>query len=211
MDANRFDALTRALSAATRSRRGALAAALGGSLGLLGLAHPDSATAGGACKPACSECQTCQKGKCHKTKHGKKCKRGHCRPLPDGTVCASGNCRAGSCSTCANGVKNGTETDVDCGGVCARCANARTCSSRNDCAGALCTGGKCKECVVNTECGTDGNGECVCLQPEDVGPYVCTTNVYTGPFTSCAPCGPGTFCYISKPTEIYCYSKLCGA
>ena len=58
MDADRFDSLARSLTAAG-SRRRALAAALSGALGLLGLAHPDDVAAAksGKCKPKCGECK----------------------------------------------------------------------------------------------------------------------------------------------------------
>jgi len=88
MDGSSFDTLTRSLRTA-RSRRGALATLLGGTLGLRGLAHPDNSAAGGTCKPACPECKQCQKGK-----HGKK---GKCKPKREGTACAGGTCQAGVC------------------------------------------------------------------------------------------------------------------
>ncbi len=40
---------------------------------------------------------------------------------------------------CANGVKDGTETDVDCGGSgCSKCANGKTCTLASDCASGNC-------------------------------------------------------------------------
>ena len=100
MDADRFDSLSRSL-AITGSRRLALTAALGGALGLLGLTHPDDATAGGKCKPTCNECQTCTKGPCTKTPHGKKCKKDTCQAKGDGAGCSVGTCQSGSCVTAA--------------------------------------------------------------------------------------------------------------
>jgi hypothetical protein len=70
MDPLRFDSLSREL---TRSRRGALAAVVGGTLGLLGLAETTAKRKKGKgkkkpkqCKPACDVCkiQTCAKGHC---------------------------------------------------------------------------------------------------------------------------------------------------
>jgi len=50
----------------------------------------------------------------------------------------------GGTSTCSDGVKNGSETDVDCGGgTCAACANGRSCSVATDCTSGTCTGGVC--------------------------------------------------------------------
>jgi hypothetical protein len=47
--------------------------------------------------------------------------------------------------TCADGVKNGGETDVDCGGpTCSDCSTGRTCSVNADCASNICTGGVCQ-------------------------------------------------------------------
>src|SRR5215216_6012250 len=88
MDSARFDTLARSLTAAG-SRRCALALALSGALGLLGLAHPGAASAGRKCKPKCDECETCKKGK-----HGKK---GRCRPKANSTACSVGTCQSGGC------------------------------------------------------------------------------------------------------------------
>ena len=44
---------------------------------------------------------------------------------------------------CTDGVKNGTETDVDCGGGCAPCATGKGCDGGSDCASGLCSGGVC--------------------------------------------------------------------
>jgi hypothetical protein len=64
--------------------------------------------------------------------------------------CASGLCSlvqtcpggipCGQCNTpsCADQKKNGTETDVDCGGNCLGCAAGRACISNGDCASGLC-------------------------------------------------------------------------
>src|SRR3712207_6990775 len=32
--------------------------------------------------------------------------------------------------TCSDGAKNGSESDIDCGGSCPRCANTKTCKDR---------------------------------------------------------------------------------
>jgi hypothetical protein len=77
--------------------------------------------------------------------------------------------------TCRDGVKNGDETDVDCGGSCTRCADARACAQDLDCISAICRAGAC---VVHS-CG-DGvkNGD--------------ESDVDCG--GSCAPCKAGDFC-----------------
>jgi hypothetical protein len=53
-------------------------------------------------------------------------------------------------ATCSNGVKDGAETDVDCGGLaCAACAFGASCVIPSDCAMGPCTGSKC---VVAKSC-----------------------------------------------------------
>ncbi len=48
-------------------------------------------------------------------------------------------------STCSNGVKDGLETDVDCGGAtCTQCQNGEVCVDDQDCLSSLCTAGVCQ-------------------------------------------------------------------
>jgi hypothetical protein len=47
--------------------------------------------------------------------------------------------------TCADGVKNGSETDIDCGGpACVACTTGKACGVNEDCASNICTGGVCQ-------------------------------------------------------------------
>src|SRR5689334_7392503 len=52
--------------------------------------------------------------------------------------------------SCSDGTRNGSETDVDCGGACAPCALGGACSADADCA----AGGICdpQECRVARSC-----------------------------------------------------------
>jgi hypothetical protein len=50
---------------------------------------------------------------------------------------------------CANGVKDGDETDADCGGRCPRCANGKRCGASTDCASGLCS---INACVAAASC-----------------------------------------------------------
>jgi hypothetical protein len=80
------------------------------------------------------------------------------RPLP-------GLPQPGSCS---NGVKDGNETDVDCGGSCAACANGRACLANADCQSARCVNGVCQaqtgSVSASLSVSTDwGSGYCVTL------------------------------------------------
>jgi hypothetical protein len=62
-----------------------------------------------------------------------------------GTACTSRVCKAGSCrpALCNDGVKNGLETDVDCGGSCGPCAPGKQCGGNADCAAGPCNSGVC--------------------------------------------------------------------
>lgn len=63
-----------------------------------------------------------------------------------GTDCQSNNCDIGKTDkcvamntpTCADGVKNQDETDVDCGGACPACNLGQTCDKNSDCANGVC-------------------------------------------------------------------------
>lgn len=72
---------------------------------------------------------------------------------PECTVagdCSSGICISGKCgaASCTDGVKNGAETDVDCGGSCAtKCDTTGTCSVASDCKAAACM-------YINSDLGT---------------------------------------------------------
>jgi hypothetical protein len=72
---------------------------------------------------------------------------------------------------CKDKVKNGQETDVDCGGTCSPCAKGKLCGGNADCAtgfcgmGYLCADAACGNGVQDgTETGTDCGGGCAaCL------------------------------------------------
>ncbi len=62
--------------------------------------------------------------------------------------CATGLCLEGTCRpvTPADGMKNGDETDVDCGGTAApACADDKACKVTSDCVSGVCTGGICQK------------------------------------------------------------------
>ncbi|APR78070.1 Endoglucanase [Minicystis rosea] len=71
---------------------------------------------------------------------------GSCVPCVSDAQCPSGICTAHVCRplSCGNGVKDGTETDVDCGGPdCGPCAIGKQCANNGDCAGEACRTGVC--------------------------------------------------------------------
>ena len=80
---------------------------------------------------------------------------------------AGGSGGGGAAAGCANGEKDGSEADVDCGGTCPACDDGAACQFPNDCAshvcaGATCQAATCDDGVVNAaETGLDcGGGAC---------------------------------------------------
>ena len=67
--------------------------------------------------------------------------------------------------TCADGVQNGLETDVDCGGdACPPCQLGRACNDGADCVSGTCTGGHCAPTSIMCEpvmAGSPSCGDCV--------------------------------------------------
>lgn len=77
-----------------------------------------------------------------------------------GEKCIGGFCYALECS---NGLKDGLETDVDCGGDCAPCEAGKGCTDNADCMSDLCSNGKlCAQptCSDNTKNGTESDIDC---------------------------------------------------
>lgn len=75
---------------------------------------------------------------------------------------------------CANGVRDGDETDVDCGGACATCTDGAGCAIGDDCesgvcASAVCQAPTCSDGVRNGgETGVDCGGACAAC------PFACS-------------------------------------
>jgi len=115
--------------------------------------------------------------------------------------------------TCADGIKNGNETDMDCGGgTCPPCATGKQCLVGTDCVSGNCSGGVCvallangSACSSGSQCSSSfcvsgvccnsscpsGGGACSpsCTQPGSVG--TCT---FPSAATICAAptCSGGT-------------------
>ena len=61
-----------------------------------------------------------------------------------GTTCDGAGLCVGAAATCSDGIKNGAETGVDCGGgTCPACGIGSTCSTSADCTSTNCVGGVC--------------------------------------------------------------------
>ncbi len=82
-----------------------------------------------------------------------------------GKVCTfSGDCQSNFCNpsshvcatpTCFDGVKDGDESDVDCGSLCPnKCQNGKYCSVSSDCSSDTCRGGQC-----TTSSSSSGNSQ----------------------------------------------------
>lgn len=70
----------------------------------------------------------------------------NCSAIP-GAVCDVPN---GVCISCTDGVKNGDETDIDCGGNCStKCAGGKACKKGGDCENGICEAGTCSSVKVD--------------------------------------------------------------
>ena len=173
MDADRFDALLRSLTQSpSASRRGMGRFVIGLTLGGFGLAQPAMAARSGKCKPACGECEACDKGKCERKNGKKRCKKGKCKAKVNGTGCAGGSCQNGSCIPTppfCTGKNSCDETDVRCesGGAacfcfvtvsgepfCGRVESSGSCTATSCPSGQACIvkGGRCGGVPGSTQC-----------------------------------------------------------
>lgn len=78
-----------------------------------------------------------------------------------GNACAAGQvCLSGACQTpasCNDGIKNGSETSVDCGGSqCAACPTGQACHVNGDCLSGNCVSGVCQDKLLLSEIQTRG-------------------------------------------------------
>ena len=70
--------------------------------------------------------------------------------------CVSNYCKNEVCTapSCKDGDKNGDESDIDCGGMCPKCATLKSCTQPNDCSGGACSEGVCGVLVIVAPNGT---------------------------------------------------------
>jgi hypothetical protein len=129
------------------------------------------------------------------------------------------------CRGCGDGVQNGSETDVDCGGgTCSRCAGGESCSVNSDCQTNLCAGGVCattatcsdgaqNQTETDIDCGgTSGCPTCpnldACSGGSDCTIGICGTNLLCGREDGGA-CGTGTQCQSGVCTAGVCQPPSC--
>ncbi len=115
---------------------------------------------------------------------------GFCVECLDSSQCMSGICYKNACATpeCSDMVKNGLETDIDCGGPqCAACAPGSVCVSNPDCKSQVCETGVCAAptCTDGVQNGQETYADC------------------GGP--DCLPCAAGLPCNAG----LDCTSKVC--
>ncbi|MCL2778335.1 MAG: hypothetical protein FWD73_10050 [Polyangiaceae bacterium] len=108
-------------------------------------------------------------------------------PCEDGTACeqnsdcVSQHCNKAQCvaASCTDGVKDGDETDVDCGGSCSPCAMSQKCATNADCSDGVCVDMQCAAPTADDEvqngnetdvdCGSSGDGTDTHAPACDVG------------------------------------------
>jgi hypothetical protein len=101
---------------------------------------------------------------------GEKCFGGFCdgqgscvQCLEDAHCDANERCYHGACSSCSNGVQDGDETSIDCGGErCGQCLG-KTCAENTSCASGFCVDNVCcgKSCAICFRCDLPGaEGTC---------------------------------------------------
>lgn len=91
-------------------------------------------------------------------------------------VCQSNTCVTRP--TCTDGIKNGTESDVDCGGSCTPCANGLRCNSGTDCQSKVCVSGTCRvpACNDGVKNGSETDVDCGGTCPKCANGRNCSTN-----------------------------------
>jgi len=125
---------------------------------------------------------------------------GSCVECLSGSDCPSGICSQGNCiqPSCADTVKNGAETDVDCGGPdCTKCSDSKSCSFASDCQSGVCTGGICRTptCTDGVKNGSETAADCG---------GICSTKCSTG-----LACSTSSDCVSGNCTAGICTVNLC--
>jgi len=112
-------------------------------------------------------------------------------PCAQQSQCCSSNCTSGTCvATCTDGIQNGNETDVDCGGgTCPPCYRTDGCIQNADCAATLhCVAAHCDCEPGRLDCdgsfpngceidGTSDNNNCSSCGAMCVNPTTCVNGV----------------------------------
>jgi hypothetical protein len=113
----------------------------------------------------------------------------------NGSQCCSLNCSAGQCQpSCSNGIQDGSETDIDCGGTCPACGLGQGCASDSNCvATTVCAAGQCVCAPGKANCNVNPADGCEITTASDVG--------------NCGGCG--LVCSLQNANE-NCVAGQCG-
>jgi len=97
-----------------------------------------------------------------------------CVDCVDNAQCTGGYCHNNVCAKCDDGMKNGDETDTDCGGMnCPACVDGKLCMAGTDCANTFCVDNRCCADACEGECqacnipGSEGTCDLVPQYGED--------------------------------------------
>jgi hypothetical protein len=120
--------------------------------------------ASGVCSPGNRTCQspTCADGVKNSNETDVDCGGGGCPTCANGRRCVTAaDCSSGICPSathtcsapgCSDGLRNGSETDIDCGGpTCPACAIGKSCAAHRDCAQSVCRSGSCQQAASCAE------------------------------------------------------------
>jgi len=119
--------------------------------------------------------------------------------------------------TCIDGIQNGNETDVDCGGgTCPACAVGKHCAAGSDCVSGICSGGVCQaaSCSDGIKDGNETDVDCgggTCLACA-VGKHCalgtdCVSGVCSGGVCQAASCSDGV--KNGNETDVDCGGGTC--
>lgn len=115
--------------------------------------------------------------------------------------------------TATDHVKNGTETDIDCGGAgdIARCADGKTCKEGPDCESAVCTGGTCKPPTA-TDSVKNGDESDVDCGGTSTGAPKCVVGNACKAHADCATdgCGYDGKCAVARSCTAHLGGDTCG-
>ena len=151
-------------------------------------------------------------------------------------ACVANTCRA---PTCVDGITNGNESDIDCGGSCGKCGNGQGCGNVADCVSGICSAGICQIMTCSDgmldgdETDVDCGGSCAkcvnnknCSVAADCASGICTGHVCHAPSCSdsiknqnetdidcgglCSQCALGKTCLVNPDcTTGYCSGGVC--
>ncbi|MCA9604116.1 MAG: hypothetical protein KC619_00890 [Myxococcales bacterium] len=180
----------------------------------------------GVCSHSMCDAPSCTDGVRNGDETDVDCGGGTCPACPGGGDCVrridceSRIClhESGTCAepTCTDGIRNGAETDVDCGGpVCPACDDGERCGTEVDCtsgvcASRICLGPSCSDGVLNgDEVDVDCGGSCPPCDPGSpcVGDVDCTSGRCAAAVCAAPSCTDGV--RNGLETDVDCGGGVC--